>query len=175
MKRLSAKELREYQPTQTELLSLKRHQLYFILDNVLDTYNIGGIFRLADAVAAKEIFLCGLTNTPPDPKIHRAAIGTEKLVQWSYFKNTKSAVSKLKKSNVKVVALEQGVGGVNYLNYNFKLPLALIVGSEQYGIDRDILNICDSVIELPMYGFNKSLNVIVSLAIVAYKALENLA
>ena len=173
IKKLGATELRISEPTSAELKKVKRKPLYIILDNVLDTYNIGSIFRLADAVAAKKIYLCGQTAAPPDSRIHKAAVGTEKWVEWQYHADTVSAIEKLKNQKVKIVGLEQGIGGKDYLKVEYQPPLALVVGNEQYGIESNILKQCDSVIELPMYGVNKSLNVVASLAVVLYKIAES--
>src|SRR3989344_1600530 len=63
---------------------LRKNDIYIILDDVLDTYNVGGIFRLADAVAAKKIYLCGKTETPPNPRIKKSSINTTEVVEWVY-------------------------------------------------------------------------------------------
>ena len=75
--KLNAKQLRVTKPSEKELARIERKPIYIVLDNVLDTYNIGSIFRLADAVAAREIILCGGSETPPSSRIHKAAGGTE--------------------------------------------------------------------------------------------------
>ena len=59
MKKLDAKQLRVSEPTEKELKKIKRNPIYLIIDEVLDTYNIGSMFRLADAVAMKKVYLCG--------------------------------------------------------------------------------------------------------------------
>src|SRR3989344_6301446 len=96
MIKLSAKELRVSEPTKADLTKIKRREIYIICDNVLDTYNIGSIFRLADAVAAKCVYLCGQTETPPNHRIAKASVGTDKWVEWQYFDDAKSAISNLK-------------------------------------------------------------------------------
>src|SRR3990167_4548747 len=98
--KLGAKELRVSSPSEADLKGIKRREIYIICDNVLDTYNIGSIFRLADAVAAKKIYLCGQSETPPNSRIAKAAVGTEKWVPWQYERTANDAVAK-KKSNIK--------------------------------------------------------------------------
>ena len=107
--KLNAKQLRVTRPTEEELAKIQRKPIRIILDNVLDTYNIGAIFRLADAVAAQEIILCGGSETPPSSRIHKAAVGTEEWVAWRYFADAKSAILSLKSQipNLKVIAVEQ--------------------------------------------------------------------
>lgn len=150
------------------------NEIYIILDNVLDTYNIGSIFRLADAVAAKKVYLCGATNTPPNPRIKKASINTTEWVEWEYSASATEAISKIKNQNskVQIIAVEQSDKSIPYDKFEYKLPLALVVGHETYGVSKEVLDVVDTVVELPMFGVNISLNVMVSLAIVLYKALE---
>ena len=62
--KLAAKQLRLSSPTPEEFAKIKKNPIYIILDNVLDTYNIGAIFRLADAVAVEKVILCEGSETP---------------------------------------------------------------------------------------------------------------
>lgn len=151
---------------------LKRQPLVLVLDNVLDTYNIGSFFRLADALGAQKIYLCGSVVTPPNIKIHRASIGTWKWVPWEQVNSTKDCLLKLKKEGYHLVACEQGKGSILYQKAKYKFPLAIVAGSEINGISSDILKICDQIIEIPLYGINISLNVLVATAIIAYDALS---
>ena len=170
--KLNARQLRYHKPTAKQLAAVQRHPIYIVLDNVLDTYNIGAIFRLADAIAAERIFLCGDSETPPNIKIHRAAIGTEEWVPWCYAPTAAAAIKdlKLKIKDLVVYAIEQGRAGVAYDKVSYRLPAAFIVGNETSGISEDALKVADRIIEIPMWGFNKSLNVMVSLAIVLWQA-----
>ena len=97
--KLGAKDLRVITPTQEQLEKVKRsrREIYIFLDNVLDTYNIGSIFRLADAVGVKKIFLCNGSETPPNHKIKKASVGTWQWVEWEYFAETSEAIKSLKK------------------------------------------------------------------------------
>ena len=82
--KLGAKELRVSEPSEADLARIKRREIYIICDNVLDTYNIGSIFRLSDAVAAKCVYLCGQSETPPNSRISKASVGTAKSLPWQY-------------------------------------------------------------------------------------------
>lgn len=180
MLKLTAKELRRRKPTKEELGAVKRNPIYLVLDNVLDTYNIGGLFRLADAIGAQKVILCGETETPPSSRIHKAAVGTEEWVPWQYAESAASAIANLKTENekLKIVAVEQSDRSIPYTQTgNWKLEngnsaVAVVVGHETKGVSKNVLKIADLVVEIPMFGVNKSLNVIVSAAIVAYKILE---
>lgn len=174
--KLGAEDLRVLTPTQEQLEKVKssRQEIYIVLDNVLDTYNIGSIFRLADAVGAKKILLCEGSETPPNTRIQKASVGTWQWVEWEYFDKTTDAVKSLKDkiSNIKIVAVELDKHAIEYTKGDYSLPIALVVGHESDGIKRGVLDMCDEIVQLPQLGINKSLNVMVSLGIVLYEVLE---
>ena len=181
MNQLGAQELRTTTPTKGELKKIKRSDIYIILDNVLDTYNVGAIFRLADAVGAKKVFLCGETETPPNTRIKKASVNTWQWIDWEYNASTIDAISKLKNQNarsdkseskIKVIGVELDKRAGDYTKASYPLPIALVVGHESNGISEEVLDLCDEIVELPMRGINKSLNVMVSLGIVLYEILE---
>lgn len=174
--KLNSEELRTSTPTYEQLEHLKksRKEIYIILDDVLDTYNVGAIFRLADAVNVRKVYLCGKTETPPNTRIKKASINTWNWVEWEYAPTAVAAVEslKLKVENLKTIAIEQTKESIPYDKADFSLPVALVVGNETTGLSKDTLDICDEIVELPMFGINKSLNVMVSLGIVLYKVTE---
>lgn len=174
MDRLKPSTLRTSEPTKKQLDSIKRQEIYIILDDVLDTYNVGSIFRLADAVAAKKVYLCGRTETPPNSRIKKASINTWQWIDWEYSPSTSEAIKnlKLKIKNLNVVAVEQDNRSVDFASFDYKLPIALVVGNETEGISKEVLDLCDHIVELPMFGINTSLNVMVSLGIILYKVVE---
>lgn len=167
-------ELRNSEPTPEQLDSVKRQEIYIILDDVLDTYNVGSIFRLADAVGAKKVYLCGRTETPPNSRIKKASINTWKWVPWEHSASASKIIRNLKLEirNLNVVAVEQDPRSVDFATFDYKLPIALVVGHETDGVSREALDLCDAIIELPMFGINTSLNVMVTLGIILYKAIE---
>ncbi|HLL60357.1 MAG TPA: TrmH family RNA methyltransferase [Candidatus Nitrosocosmicus sp.] len=171
--KLNAKELRDLELDHVDISHIKRIPVYLIIDNVYDTYNIGGLFRLSDALALEKIMLCGSSETPPNPKIKKASIGTYKIVPWEYYETTKQAIEQLRSSipDIKIYAVEQSKDSVPYTNVSYEYPFALIVGNETSGVDQEVLKLVDQTVEIPMFGINKSLNVIVSAAIVAYNSI----
>lgn len=173
MIKLNAKQLRKYQVSGIKY-QRKRNDIYIILDDILDTYNIGSIFRIAEAVGAKKIYLCKGSATPPDHKIKKASINTTEIVDWEYFENTEEAIKDLrfKIKEIQVIAVEQSPRSIEYTKYDYKLPIALVVGHETTGVSKEVLTFCDGIVEIPMFGINISLNVMVSLAVVMYKVIE---
>lgn len=172
--KLNARELRTTEPDGEVVKKIKKNPIYIICESVLDTYNVGAIFRLADAAAVKKVFLCGQTETPPNPKIKKASISTWKWVEWEYAETAVSAISILKSqiSNLRVVAVEQDKKSIPLKKFKPDFPLAIIVGNESFGLPKKVLSVCDEIVELPMYGINTSLNVMVSCGIVLYRILE---
>ncbi|MBI2039521.1 hypothetical protein HYT18_00435 [Candidatus Microgenomates bacterium] len=183
---LNAKQLRQGTGYRVQG-TVKRNEIYIVLDHVLDTYNIGSIFRLADAVAAKKIYLCGGTETPPNPRIKKASINTTEWVEWQYCETAVEAICKLTSevrsrrnhkrhlggvSSVQIVAIEQTAESIQYDKFEYKMPICLVVGHETDGVSKEVLEMADAIVELPMFGVNKSLNVMVSLGIVLYEVIE---
>lgn len=174
MIKLGASELRTTIPSEEDIRKVKKNPIYIILDNVLDTYNVGAIFRLADAVAAEKVILCGQTEIPPDSRIKKASINTTEWVSWEHCESAKKAIDDLrfKIKDLRIVAIEQGEKSVPYDKADYQFPLALIVGNETTGVSQDALKMVDQIVEIPMWGVNKSLNVMVSLGIVLYEVMK---
>lgn len=176
MIKLNAKQLRKscLKSRVSKILPKKKNEIYIILDNVLDTYNIGSIFRLADAVAAKKVYLCAGSLTPPNGRIKKASINTTEVVSWSYKETAVEALQEIKKQNskIKIIAIEQSKKSVPYDKFDYKLPIALVVGNETTGVSKEVLEKADAIVEIPMFGVNKSLNVMVSLGIVLYEVIS---
>ena len=174
--KLNSHQIRQSKVGESQKLQkqIKRNPIVLVLDNVLDTYNIGSFFRLADALAVEKIYLCGSVVTPPNIKIHRASIGTWKWVPWQHFESTKECLQQLKKDGYQIIACEQSQNSVEYQKAKYKSPIAIIAGSESYGISKEILKLVDQVIEIPMYGVNISLNVLVATSIIAFDAVSKI-
>lgn len=172
--KLKAAQLRTAAPSIDEKKSIKRNPIYIVLDSVMDTYNVGAIFRLADAAAAQKIYLCGSTEIPPNTRIKKASINTTEWVDWEYSPTAVEALQELKSqiSNLKIVAVEQDPRSIPFDKAQYSFPIALVVGHETEGVSKEVLDVADTIVELPMYGINKSLNVMVSLGIVLYKIME---
>lgn len=176
MYKLGAKDLRKTKPTPETFKTIKRNPIYLVLDNVIDTYNIGSLFRLADAIAAEKIYICGDTEYPPNTRIHKAAVGTEEWVPWKKVDSAISIVKKLKSDGVQIVSVEQSPKSIPYplLATRQEFPCAIVMGNETTGISKEVLDASSVIVELPMFGVNKSLNVWGSAAVIAYQVLESL-
>ena len=174
MRKLNARELRTTPVDLDEAKKIRKNPITIICDNVLDTYNVGAIFRLADAVAAEKVYLCGATETPPNSKIKKASINTWQWVCWQYAETAKEAVEqcRIQDSKFRIVVVEQDKRSKPFYKIEYQFPLAIVVGNETYGVSKEVLDMADEIVELPMWGVNRSLNVMVSCGIVLYKIME---
>lgn len=178
MIRLNSKQLRDIPDhvAREHAGELTRNPITLILENIYDTYNIGGLFRLADALSVQKMYLCGDTETPPNHRIQKASVGTYKIVPWEYKKSAIEAMQELQMTNkqLRIIAVEQSEKSVPYTTVTYSAPVALLVGNETFGVLPETLDAVDTIVEIPMWGINKSLNVIVSAGIVAYHAMISL-
>lgn len=151
-----------------------------VLDNLRSVYNVGSIFRTANAVGIEKIYLCGTTPTPLDKKGERrkdfakVALGAEDTVEWEYIESTIECVKKLKDQNYFIIALEQNVKSIDYknININNKEKVAFVVGAEVVGIAKDVLEHSDAIAEIPMLGTKESLNVTIAFGVAVYRILK---
>jgi tRNA G18 (ribose-2'-O)-methylase SpoU len=143
-----------------------------ILHNVRSRFNVGAIFRTADAAGVKKIYLCGITPAPPHPKIDKVALGAEKTVLFEKIKQTLPLLKKLKADGLRLIALEQSKSSKPYFKFKKRFPFALVVGAEVKGLPSIILKKCDKVIDIPMHGQKESLNVAIALGIVLFDIIK---
>lgn len=141
--------------------------LTVVLDNVRSLNNIGSIFRTCDAFAVERLCLCGISQTPPSPEIHKTALGAEDSVEWTYFADTLDAVRQLKEAGYTVCCLEQVNGSVPLDDFKPDpgRKYAFVAGHEVDGVAQAVVDACDICIEIPQAGTKHSLNVAVSTAI----------
>lgn len=156
--------------TVDEFHSAQKLPLVVVLDNVRSLYNVGSVFRTADAFRVRKIVLCGITATPPNAEIHKTALGAEDSVEWTSVADTMQAVTDLRKQGYSIIAVEQCHGStmINDYVYSAKQPIAIILGNEVHGVRQDVVDACDTCIEIPQYGTKHSLNVSVTAGIVIH-------
>jgi len=168
-KKLNSKQLRKTKPASKKDLNYYKNPIVFVLDNVMDTFNIGSFFRLADAVGAEKVYLCGKTVAPPNIKIHRASVGLWRWVPWEQYQSTEQLIKKLKKDGYQIIVSELTDKSKNYLELKPKFPVAIVVGHETTGVSKNVIKLADQQLEIPMLGVNKSLNVLVAASVIAYR------
>lgn len=143
-----------------------------ILHNIRSRFNVGAIFRTADAAGVEEIYLTGITPAPPHPKIDKVALGATKYIPWEKNWRIDLVIKKLKKDGYQIIALEQSKKSIPYYKFKAKNKTALILGAEIKGLSKNILKKCDAILEIPMQGKKESLNVAVACGIVLFASLQ---
>lgn len=152
--------------------SAPRNEIYIVLDNIKAMENVGAIFRTADAIRAKKIYLCGITATPPRRKIFKVSMGAVEWVDWEYCDRAKGKVKRLKEEGVQIVALEQTDKSIDFRKAKYKRPVAIVLGHEKNGVSKEVLEHCDQIVEISMLGRANSLNVATSAGIILYQVLS---
>ena len=150
--------------------------LVVVLDNVRSQHNIGAVFRTADAMRIERVVLCGICCCPPNQELHKTALGAEDSVDWEYYADTQEAVHALKAEGYSVYAVEQAHDSmtlekaVEHITDSSKT--AIVLGHEVFGVQQEVIDICDGCIESPQYGTKHSMNVSVTAGIVMYRLSE---
>lgn len=146
-----------------------------VLDNIRSLNNVGSAFRTADSFLLENLYLCGVTGTPPNAEIEKTALGATESVNWKHFKTTIDAVNELKKNGYRVYAVEQVKNSTHLQNFKTKNgeKIALVFGNEVYGVEQDVIYVCDGSIEIPQLGTKHSLNISVSIGIVVWEVAKS--
>lgn len=148
--------------------------IVLVLDNIRSLHNVGSAFRTADAFLIERIYLCGVTGSPPNKEIEKTALGATKTVEWKYVKSTMDAIAELKKDGYKIISVEQAEESVKLHEFktNQEDKLALVFGNEVYGVEQDVVDASDVVVEIPQLGTKHSFNVSVSMGIVLWQLMK---
>ena len=141
--------------------------LTVIVDSVRSAFNLGGIFRTAECFGVSELVLCGYTPLPDQPQVAKAALGTEALVAWRYAEDVRAALAGLKASGVSCLALETVAGAPDIAACSWPFPCALVLGNERFGLDPEVVALCDGAVRIPLFGRKNSLNVVTAFAVAA--------
>ncbi len=149
-----------------------RLPLRLVLDQVRSAYNVGALFRTADAVAVTKISLVGFTPHPPHPQLEKTALGATSYVPWEHRETAEEVLLDLADSEFELVALETGADAVEIWDFDWPEKTALVVGNEVEGVSPDVLAACRKKVCLPMIGFKASLNVATALGIAMYEFLR---
>ena len=151
--------------------SASKFPLVVVLDHVRSLYNVGSMFRTADAFRLSGLCLCGITATPPNPEIHKTALGGEDSVAWRYFPTAVEAVNKLHAAGYTVFSVEQ-VEGSTPLQCLETAPdghYAVVLGNEVKGVHQEVVDLSDGCLEIPQFGTKHSLNVSVTAGMVVWE------
>lgn len=158
--------------------------LRLILSDLRGAGNVGSILRTADACGVEHVYACGYTpypmiqadTRPPHViasntrSISKTALGAEKTMSLSHAVSTSVAIAEAAADGFKIIIVEQAESSLNLLSF---MPsegdkLAVVLGNEVSGVEQDVLDAADTILEIPMLGAKESLGVAVAAGVALY-------
>lgn len=159
-----------------------QREIVLIAHNLRSCHNVGSLLRTAEGLAVTKVLLTGYTPYPLQPndsrlpheaqkitkQIHKTALGAEETISWEHTADITAEIKQLQSSGFTVMALEQSVRSKNLVSYSPPRKVALLVGREVEGIEPEVLEACDGVLEIPMFGQKESFNVVQATAMALF-------
>ena len=141
-----------------------------VCDGITDALNIGSLFRIADAFGVEKLILCG-DNLTLGRKMTKSSRATEKSVSFELKTNAMEVINSFKDEGFEVFSLEitSKSDSIHNVRIDPKKRMVLVVGDENFGISKDILDVSDVVIHIDMFGQNSSMNVVQATNIALYE------
>lgn len=153
-----------------------KYPLSLFLNNMSSPLNVGGFFRLADALGIEKIYLAGNTPIPPNTKINKTSRSAEKYVDFEIVENAVPFLKDLQANGHEIVCLEicNTSKDLNTFKVLANKKYCLVLGEENKGVAQEILDITDSIYHIEMQGANSSMNVVSACAIASYTIINQL-
>ena len=169
MRKLSMEELNR--KSVEEFRQSDKMPVVAVLENVRSAYNVGSVFRTADAFLLEAVYLCGYTAFPPHKEIRKTALGAEETVSWKHFKKVEEALEDLKGMGYKIYAVEQVENSLklNEARFGKDQKIAVVFGNEVTGVEQETIRKCEGSIEIPQAGMKHSLNIAVAAGVVLWE------
>ncbi len=139
--------------------------LTIVAENIRSAFNVGAIFRTAEAFGAEKVLLTGYTSTPEEERTAKTSMGTEKDIAWESLPRSHDAIEKLKQDGYTIIALETAEGAETLGEMAWPEKTALILGNERFGVDHETLAQVDRILRIPLHGRKNSLNVGIALGV----------
>jgi tRNA G18 (ribose-2'-O)-methylase SpoU len=175
MRKLTHGEIKANRKTLLNMDEFKRNPIYVLCDSIRSIFNVGAIFRTSDGAFIEKLYLTGYTPYPPRKEIEKVALGATLSVPWEYRKDAVELIKELKARNIKICVLELTDSNNVYWNLQkSEFPICLVLGNEITGVSKEIIDLADISIELPMLGIKQSLNVSVAYGIAVYEMIRKL-
>ncbi len=157
--------------TVEEFRQAEKMPVVVVLENIRSAYNVGSVFRTADAFLTEAIYIIGYSAKPPHKEIKKTALGAEETVNWTYFKTSREAIEELRREGYKIYAVEQAVNSqlLQEVAVDKNEKLAVIFGNEVTGVEQSTIGLCDGCIEIPQLGMKHSLNIATAAGVVLWE------
>jgi tRNA G18 (ribose-2'-O)-methylase SpoU len=154
-----------------EFKESNKFPIIVVLENIRSAYNVGSVFRTADAFLIEAIYIIGYTSQPPHKEIKKTALGAEESVMWKHFNTSGEAIADLRENGYNVYAVEQAEGSfkLNAIDFDVDEKIAVIFGNEKAGVEQSTISLCNSCIEIPQLGMKHSLNIATAAGVVLWE------
>jgi len=153
-----------------EFKQSEKSPVIVVLENIRSAYNIGSVFRTADAFLVEAIYICGYSAKPPHKEIKKTALGAEETVTWKHFKSAGEAIEELRNDGYKIYAIEQVKDSISLEKFESSdNKIAVVFGNEVTGVEQTTIQLCDGSIEIPQLGMKHSLNIATAAGVVLWE------
>ncbi|MBE6138315.1 MAG: 23S rRNA (guanosine(2251)-2'-O)-methyltransferase RlmB [Firmicutes bacterium] len=166
-------EIEDYQYSDIEELLVKEDPLLVILDHLEDPHNFGAIIRTCEAAGVDGIIIPKNRSVDVNSTVMRTSVGALDNVKVAQVTNLKNTINYLKNKGFWIVGTD--MDGTNYQKIDYKGKIAIVTGSEGFGMSRIVKEACDFIATIPMKGSINSLNASVATALVVYEAVNQRA
>lgn len=158
-----------------EFKKAEKLPIIVLLENIRSAYNVGSVFRTADAFLIQSIYIIGYSARPPHKEIKKTALGAEETVEWKYFKTAAAAIADLKVNGFKIYAVEQTEGSTLLHEFRHKKneKIAVLFGNEVTGVEQSTIHLCDGCVEIPQLGMKHSLNIATAAGVVLWELVRS--
>ena len=169
MRKLSMKELGR--KSVKEFRESDKFPIIVVLENIRSAYNVGSVFRSADAFLIETVYIIGYSAKPPHKEIKKTALGAEETVMWKHFDTSAEAINDLRENGYNIYAVEQAEGSykLNAIGFDANEKIAVIFGNEKAGVEQSTISLCDGCIEIPQLGMKHSLNIATAAGVVLWE------
>lgn len=167
-KKLSMDELNRL--SVSEFHAAEKIPIIVVLENIRSAYNIGSVFRTADAFLLEAVYITGYSAVPPHKEIRKTALGAEESMAWQHFPNASAAIAALREQQYQVFAVEQVSDSIKLQDFKYEnnTRVALVFGNEVSGVEAETVALCDGCIEIPQLGMKHSLNIATAAGVVLW-------
>jgi len=168
MRKLSMEELNR--KSVEEFKQSDKIPVIVVLENIRSAYNVGSVFRTADAFLIEAVYICGYSAQPPHKEIKKTALGAEETVSWKHFTDAAEAIAQLKNEQYEVYAVEQVENSISLEKLKpGNQKIAVVFGNEVKGVEQSTIQLCDGSIEIPQLGMKHSLNIATAAGVVLWE------
>ena len=154
-----------------EFRQSEKTPIIVVLENIRSAYNVGSVFRTADAFLVEAIYIIGYSAKPPHKEIKKTALGAEETVNWRHFSTTAEAISQLREDGFTIYAIEQAEGSraLQAITPALDEKIAVVLGNEVTGVEQSTIHLCDACVEIPQLGMKHSLNIATAAGVVLWE------